>query len=246
VPRGYDARARWRQKEMKVPEEGFPRPLRVMLVEDHASFRQALAFMLAQDQDFEVVAQAGTLAEARRGLDGRDGTDRIEAAVIDLALPDGNGAELVGDLSGHNPDMTVLVLSATLSRENLTKAVQAGADGVLDKLAGVGEIVGELRRLSAGAALPSQQQVVEALLSIDQHHDPDSYERTALGSITPREREMLRALAEGLNSEEIAERLSMTAEEEHARVANVIIKLGARSRLQALAVAARLGIVEVE
>ncbi len=229
-----------------MSEEGFPRPSRVMLVEDHASFRQALAFMLAQDQDFEVVAQAGTLAEARRGLDGRDGTDRIEAAVIDLALPDGNGAELVGDLSGHNPDMTVLVLSATLSRENLTKAVQAGADGVLDKLAGVGEIVGELRRLSAGAALPSQQQVVEALLSIDQHHDPDSYERTALGSITPREREMLRALAEGLNSEEIAERLSMTAEEEHARVANVIIKLGARSRLQALAVAARLGIVEVE
>ncbi len=150
-----------------MPEEGFPRPLRVMLVEDHASFRQALAFMLAQDQDFEVVAQAGTLAEARRGLDGRDGTDRIEAAVIDLALPDGNGAELVGDLSGHNPDMTVLVLSATLSRENLTKAVQAGADGVLDKLAGVGEIVGELRRLSAGAALPSQQQVVEALLSIN-------------------------------------------------------------------------------
>lgn len=228
-----------------MPEEGFPRPLRVMLVEDHASFRQALAFMLAQDQDFEVVAQAGTLAEARRGLDGRDGTDRIEATVIDLALPDGNGAELVGELSGHNPGMTVLVLSATLSRENLTKAVQAGADGVLDKLAGVGEIVGELRRLSAGAALPPQQQVVEALLSIDQHHDPDSYERTALGSITPREREMLRALAEGLNSEEIAERLSMTAEEEHVHVANVITKLGARSRLQALAVAARLGIVEV-
>jgi len=216
-----------------------------MLVEDHVSFRQALAFMLGQDQDFEVVAQAGTLAEARRGLDGRDDTDRIEAAVIDLALPDGNGAELVGDLGGHNPSMTVLVLSATLSRANLTKAVQAGADGVLDKLAGVGEIVGELRRLSAGAALPSQQQVLEALLSIDQQHDPDSYERTGVERITPREREVLRALAEGLNSEEIAERLSMTAEEERTHVANVLTKLGARSRLQALAVVARLGIVEV-
>jgi DNA-binding NarL/FixJ family response regulator len=216
-----------------------------MLVEDHVSFRQALAFMLGQDQDFEVVAQAGTLAEARRGLDGRDDTDRIEAAVIDLALPDGNGAELVGDLGGHNPSMTVLVLSATLSRANLTKAVQAGADGVLDKLAGVGEIVGELRRLSAGAALPSQQQVLEALLSIDQQHDPDSYERTGVERITPREREVLRALAEGLNSEEIAERLSMTAEEEHTHVASVLTKLGARSRLQALAVVARLGIVEV-
>ena len=230
---------------MKLPEEGSPRPLRVMLVEDHVSFRQALAFMLGQDQDFEVVAQAGTLAEARRGLDGRDDTDRIEAAVIDLALPDGNGAELVGDLGGHNPSMTVLVLSATLSRANLTKAVQAGADGVLDKLAGVGEIVGELRRLSAGAALPSQQQVLEALLSIDQQHDPDSYERTGVERITPREREVLRALAEGLNSEEIAERLSMTAEEEHTHVASVLTKLGARSRLQALAVVARLGIVEV-
>jgi len=216
-----------------------------MLVEDHVSFRQALAFMLGQDQDFEVVAQAGTLAEARRGLDGRGDTDRIEAAVIDLALPDGNGAELVGDLGGHNPSMTVLVLSATLSRANLTKAVQAGADGVLDKLAGVGEIVGELRRLSAGAALPSQQQVLEALLSIDQQHDPDSYERTGVERITPREREVLRALAEGLNSEEIAERLSMTAEEEHTHVASVLTKLGARSRLQALAVVARLGIVEV-
>jgi len=216
-----------------------------MLVEDHVSFRQALAFMLGQDQDFEVVAQAGTLAEARRGLDGRDDTDRIEAAVIDLALPDGNGAELVGDLGGHNPSMTVLVLSATLSRANLTKAVQAGADGVLDKLAGVGEIVGELRRLSAGAALPSQQQVLEALLSIDQQHDPDSYERTGVERITPREREVLRALAEGLNSEEIAERLSMTAEEERTHVASVLTKLGARSRLQALAVVARLGIVEV-
>lgn len=219
--------------------------MRVMLVEDHVSFRQALAFMLGQDQDFEVVAQAGTLAEARRGLDGRDATDRIEAAVIDLALPDGNGAELVGDLGGHNPSMTVLVLSATLSRANLTKAVQAGADGVLDKLAGVGEIVGELRRLSAGAALPSQQQVLEALLWIDQQHDPDSYERTGVERITPREREVLRALAEGLNSEEIAERLSMTAEEERTHVANVLTKLGARSRLQALAVVARLGIVEV-
>ena len=66
-----------------------------------------------------------------------------------------------------------------------------------------------------------------------------------MGSITSRAREMLRALAEGSNSEEIAKRLSMTAEEEHAHVANVITKLGVRSRLQALAIAARLGIVEV-
>jgi DNA-binding NarL/FixJ family response regulator len=131
-----------------VSEEGPATPLRIMLVEDHVSFRQALAYMLDRDPGFEVVAQAGTLAEARRLLDERETPQGIDAAVIDLALPDGNGVDLVGDLSSHNPEMKVIVLSATLSQANLAKAVEAGADGVLDKLAGLGEIIGALRRLA--------------------------------------------------------------------------------------------------
>jgi DNA-binding NarL/FixJ family response regulator len=67
----------------------------------------------------------------------------------------------------------------------------------------------------------------------------------AVGRITPREREVIRALAEGLDSEGIAERLGITVEEERAHVAGVLVKLGARTRLQALAVAARLGVVEI-
>jgi two-component system, NarL family, nitrate/nitrite response regulator NarL len=228
-----------------VSEEGSARPLRIMLVEDHISFRQALAFILSRDPGFEVVSQAGTLAEARLGLDGRQIPEEIDAAVIDLALPDGNGADLIGDLRSHNPDLTVLVLSATLTQANLTKAVWAGADGVLDKLAGPAEIIGALRRVVAGAALPSQQEVVDALRSADRQRDPDSDARMAAGSITPRETEVLRALADGLDSEETAERLSITLEEERAHVAAVLVKLGAHTRLQALAVAARLGVVEI-
>lgn len=228
-----------------MSEEGSARPLRIMLVEDHISFRQALAFMLSRDPGFEVVAQAGTLAEARLGLDGRQIPEEIDAAVIDLALPDGNGADLIGDLRSHNPDLTVLVLSATLTQANLTKAVWAGADGVLDKLAGPAEIIGALRRVVAGAALPSQQEVVDALRSADRQRDPDSDARMAAGSITPRETEVLRALADGLDSEGTAERLSITLEEERAHVAAILVKLGARTRLQALAVAARLGVVEI-
>jgi two-component system nitrate/nitrite response regulator NarL len=230
---------------MKVSEEGSTRPLRIMLVEDHISFRQALAFMLDQDPGFEVVAQAGSLAEARRDLDERKTQEGIAAAVIDLALPDGNGADLIGDLRSHNPDLMVLVLSATLSQANLAKVVQAGVDGVLDKLAGPGEIFGALRRVVAGAALPSQQEVVDALRSADRPHDPNSDAQMAVGRITPREREVLRALAEGLDSEGIAERLGITVDEERAHVAGVLVKLGARTRLQALAVASRLGIVEI-
>jgi two-component system, NarL family, nitrate/nitrite response regulator NarL len=228
-----------------VPEEGSARPLRIMLVEDHISFRQALAFVLDQDPGFEVVTQAGTLAEARRDLDERKTRVGIDAAIIDLALPDGNGVDLVGDLRSHNPDLTVLVLSATLSPGNLVKVVQAGADGVLDKLAGPGEIIGSLRRVVAGAALPSQQEVVDALRSADRQRDPDSDAQVGVGGITPREKEVLRALAEGLDSEGIAERLGITVEEERAQVAGVLGKLGARTRLQALAVASRLGVVEI-
>jgi DNA-binding NarL/FixJ family response regulator len=231
-------------KEMRVSEEGSTRPLRIMLVEDHVSFRQAFAFMMDQDPGFEVVAQAGTLAEARRDLDERETREGIDAAVIDLALPDGNGADLIGDLRSHNPDLTVLILSATLNQANLAKAVQAGADGVLDKLAGPGEIIGALRHVVAGAALPAQE-VVDALRSADRQRDPDSDVQITVGGITPLEREVLRALAEGLDSEGIAERLNITPEEERAHMAAVLGKLGARTRLQALAVAARLGVVEI-
>ena len=109
-----------------MTQEGSERPLRIMLVEDHISFRQALAFMLNRDPGFEVVAQAGTLAEARRGLDERNIPEGIDAAVIDLALPDGSGVDLIRDLRSHIPNLTVLVLSATLRQANLTKAVWAG------------------------------------------------------------------------------------------------------------------------
>ena len=102
-----------------------------------------------------------------------------------------------------------------------------------------------MRRLLAGAALPSQQEIIQALRSADRQSDPDSDARLAVGRLTPREREVLRALAEGLDSEGIAERLSITIEEERTHVANVLAKLGAHSRLQALAIAARLGVVEI-
>jgi two-component system, NarL family, nitrate/nitrite response regulator NarL len=230
---------------MKVSEEGSVGPLRIMLIEDHISFRQALAYMLDQDPAFEVVAQAGTIAAARRDLDERKTQEAIDAAIIDLALPDGNGADLIGDLRSHNPHLTVLVLSATLSQANVAKVVHAGVDGVLDKLAGPGEIIGALRRVVAGAALPLQQEVVDALRSVDRERYPDSDAQMGVDTITPREREVLRALAEGLDSEEIAERLGITVEEEHAHVAGVLVKLGARTRLQALAVASRLGVVEI-
>jgi len=123
--------------------------VRVMLVEDHTAFRQALVFLLGHDPDFEVVAQAGSLAEAREALDGPlDG--HLDVAVIDLGLPDGDGRELIDELRRRNPDVSVLVLSATVEAGRLGEVLKAGADAVLEKVEAPQAIAYEVRRLASG------------------------------------------------------------------------------------------------
>jgi DNA-binding NarL/FixJ family response regulator len=121
-----------------------PRTVRVMLVEDHLSFRQSLAFfLLSREPDLEVVAQAGSLAEARQMLD-----TPLEVAVLDLNLPDGDGSDLIGELHRANADISVLVLSVTIRPGRLEEVLKAGADAVLHKVASPATIVEEVRRLA--------------------------------------------------------------------------------------------------
>src|SRR5215203_1161160 len=119
------------------------RKVRVMLVEDHLSFRQSLAFLLSRESDLAVVAQAGSLAEARQMLDSR-----LDVAVLDLSLPDGDGRELIGELRKRNAGISVLVLSATIAPGHLEEVLKAGADAVLHKVASPPTIVEEVRHLA--------------------------------------------------------------------------------------------------
>src|SRR5918992_2349521 len=132
---------------------------RILLVEDHASFRQTLAFVFDQEPDFDVVAQAGSLAEARRVMRGRE----ADLGVIDLTLPDGEGVELIEDLREANPHFAALVLTASLDELDHARAVEAGAAGVLHKSADVAEIMEAARRLAAGGTLISPQELLEVL-----------------------------------------------------------------------------------
>jgi DNA-binding NarL/FixJ family response regulator len=117
--------------------------VRVMLVEDHLAFRQALAFLLGREPDLEVVAQAGSLAQARQMLH-----THLDVAVLDLALPDGDGRELIGELRKTNADISVLVLSATIAPGHLEEVLKTGADAVLHKVASIQIIVEEVRRVA--------------------------------------------------------------------------------------------------
>ena len=97
---------------------------RILLVEDHASFRQALAFMFEREREFVVTGQAGSLAEARAFM--RKEPDEVDVAVVDLALPDGDGFGLIEELASR-PGVMTLVLSASLEPARFARAVEAGA-----------------------------------------------------------------------------------------------------------------------
>jgi DNA-binding NarL/FixJ family response regulator len=215
---------------------------RILLVEDHASFRQALAFMFEREREFVVTGQAGSLAEARAFM--RKVPDGVDVAVVDLWLPDGDGFELIEELASR-PDVMTLVLSASLEPARLARAVEAGAAGVLHKSAAIGEIVDAVRRLKSGEALLSPAEVIEMLRMVSRKRQEQYEAQRAIEKLTPREKQVLEALGEGLDSKDIAEKLNITVETERTHMVNILGKLDVHSRLQALVFAARHGLVEI-
>src|SRR4028119_701550 len=143
---------------------------RILLVEDHASFRQTLAYIFDGEPDFEVVAQAGSLAEARRPAVGVG----ADLGVIDLTLPDGEGVELIRELREANREFAALILTASLDKAEHARAVEAGAAGVLHKSADVDEILDATRRLAAGETLLSPEELMELLRLAGRRREGDS------------------------------------------------------------------------
>ena len=214
---------------------------RLLLVEDHASFRQTLALVFDGEPDFEVVAQAGTVAEAREVMDDRE----ADLGVVDLSLPDGEGVELIENLRQANPHFAALVLTASLDRAEHARAVEAGAAGVLHKSADMDQILDATRRLAEGETLLSPEELVELLRLAGQSREEKREARASIEQLTRREREVLRALARGLSNKQIAEHLHMSVDTERTHMMNILNKLGVHSRLQALLFAARHGLVEL-
>ena len=102
--------------------------IRVLVVDDHVNFRSALVGLLEHQPDLEVVSTASLLSEARTML--KD----VDVALVDRGLPDGDGLELLRELRAMNPDVRVLVMSSTEGMSHPTDAIEAGADGVIDKI----------------------------------------------------------------------------------------------------------------
>jgi len=117
---------------------------RVLLVEDHAAFRQALTTLLNMHPDLEVIGQAGSLAESRAlALD-----EEVDVVVVDIFLPDGNGVELVRELRQADPHLSIVILTAGLDPDVHALALKAGADEVCVKAAGIEEIIKAIRGIA--------------------------------------------------------------------------------------------------
>jgi DNA-binding NarL/FixJ family response regulator len=217
-------------------------PIRLILVDDHTAFRELFAQRLAQEPDFRVVAEASSLAEIRQVVS----RVAVDVALVDLALADGGGVELIRDLRTLNPEARVLVVTASEDQHEHAWAFAAGASGVLRKAVGAGEIIAAIRRLCAGDALLSPREAIELFRLVDQQREAERTAHRLLEQLTPREWQLLQLLAEGLDDAAMAERLSISPKTVRNHMVHLLDKLGVHSRLQALVLAARHRLVSIQ
>ncbi|HEV2742218.1 MAG TPA: response regulator transcription factor [Rubrobacter sp.] len=120
----------------------------ILFVEYHAAFRQSVSFMMGREPDMEVVSQAGSVAEGRE----RMAEGGIDAAVVDVPLPDEGAEQLVASLRGANPAVPVLVMTTVEGPEVRERFLGAGANEVIPKSSSFAEVLAAVRRLGQDGA----------------------------------------------------------------------------------------------
>lgn len=218
-------------------------PIRLLLVDDHVSYSRAIGFWLDHEPDLHVVAQASSLAAARAVL--QDQGAAIDVARVDLDLPDGSGIALIHELHACNPEASAIVLTGSTSAWDRAQAIAGGAAELIHKSVDIPEIATACRRLHAGETLIPPQELIDLLRLVSRRREEDAVVRQALRRLTTREREVLQALAHGQGDKEIAERLGISTKTARGHVVNLIGKLGVESRLQAVILAARIGVIDL-
>jgi DNA-binding NarL/FixJ family response regulator len=217
-----------------MPEES---AVRVMLVDDHPIWLEALAEDLT-DAGFQVVATARDGGECLR----RARSTRPDVVVMDLNIPDPNGVSCTETLLNENPDLKVLVMSASGERDDVLAAVKVGAKGYVLKSATKSELVDAVRRTAAGEAVftPALAGLVlgEYRRLATEPHSPDSDTPT----LTPRETEVLRLVAKGLSYKEIADRLVVSHRTVQNHVQSVLRKLELHNRVELARYAIKSGL----
>lgn len=211
-------------------------PIRVLLVDDHRVFSQALEVVLALQPDIRVVGMAGNGVDALQMVEEHE----PHVVLLDYHMPGANGAMVTAQIKGDRRDTAVIILTASTDEDVMLAAAEAGASGFLTKNRAVEEVVDAVKRAHQGEMLiPRDAFERLAARSQAQPKVPESHR------LTPRECEILMGLAEGADDVETAARLYISPHTLRTHIRNIMDKLGARSRLDALMLAFRQGYIDL-
>ena len=208
-------------------------PVRVLIVDDNEVLAASLALVLDDQPGLVTAGVAGTLEQARLLM----ATTAPDVVLLDHRLPDGDGVAAIGELLAMRPAAAVVVLTASAGDQVLIEAIQAGAAGFLSKTRSLAEVTSAVRAAATGEAVISPALLARLLPRLQRGG------RAGRDELTDREREVLALLSEGLSNAAIAERLTVSVHTVRNHIANLSAKLGAHSKLEALSIAMRDGLL---
>ena len=215
--------------------------IRVLVVDDHLMFGDAVEALLASKDDIEVCA---VVPSAEQGIE-KCRADPPDVVLMDLDLPGMDGIRATRSITEEHPECKVVVVSAFANTETVAQSVEAGAIGYVPKLDAADRLVHAVRSAVAGDIVLPQPEVLEALAARTEARRA-AQDGRMIGQLTRREIEVLQLLAEGKGLQETAAELGLSRFTVRDYLTMAMGRLGARSRLEAVLVAVRHGLVEIQ
>jgi DNA-binding NarL/FixJ family response regulator len=210
-----------------------PNPIRVLIVEDHQVVAEGLAALLNDQADMTVVGKANSVAEAGPSAE----TGNPDVVVLDFRLTDGTGLDAGAAIHRARPDAKLIFLTREDSDAARLAALESGASAFIHKSRAASEVVDAIRLVASGQSLITPRTVA-ALLNKRREMDTQSE------SLTPREKEVLRLMAEGASSREIGGKLGISYATVRTHIRSLGSKLGVHSKLQAIIKARELALID--
>jgi len=214
----------------------------VLICEDHRVVADALGTIITLEGDLELVAPPTADPEDAISL-AAERTPHVVLMDIELGTVM-NGLEATRRIKQVSPDSNVVVLTAHDDDSLLVEAVEAGACGFLHKSEAIGGVIEAVRKAAAGEVLIEAHRLPSLLRRISQEREAKRDEVLLASQLTAREREILQLVSKGLRNEQVATSLSISPHTVQTHIRNVLAKLGAHSKLEAVAIGMRVGVLE--